>query len=74
MKTIVGLLSYYISHDSYVCMYTRVCKIVYVYVFVYDVCCHDCSRMVRLIANQPLYEERSGGTESLLKPRDVGYF
>jgi len=28
-------------------------------------CCRDCSRMARLIANQPLYEERSGETESL---------
>jgi len=29
MKTIVGLLSYYISHNNYVRTYTRLCKIVY---------------------------------------------
>lgn len=59
------------------CMYTRVCKIVLhicIYVFVCGVRRRDCSRMVRLIANQPLYGERSGGTESLLELRDVGYF
>jgi len=65
MKTIVGLLSYYISHNNYVRMYTRLCKIVYMCLYVVFVCCHDCSRMVKLIANQPLYEEHSGGTEYL---------